>query len=141
NILERPEFFDILVCMTLRSVNFRQQPFGFVDDQIPQRIMFAVGLMADQIRFPEVLGLDHNVTHASSSNNIRKLLFHLAKLIIMPPIDIRQIQANLSSILHRESLSESHQGLRPSDSRNNKRRYFSGTILLLPLRTNSRETP
>ena len=73
--------------MTLRSVNFRQQPFGFVDDQIPQRIMFAVGLMADQIRFPEVLGLDHNVTHASSSNNIRKLLFHLAKLIIVPPID------------------------------------------------------
>src|SRR5438445_7838606 len=81
NLLERPEFFDILVCMTLQSANFRQQSFGFVDDDIPQRNICAVGLMADQISFPEILSLNHNVAHVQSSNNIRKLLLHFAKLI------------------------------------------------------------
>jgi len=79
--IDLKKLLDTLICMIFRFANFRQQSFGFVGDDIPQRIMFAVGLVANQIRLSEVLGLDHDVAHVNSSNNIRQLFFQFAKLI------------------------------------------------------------
>jgi hypothetical protein len=75
NIFEGPEFFDIFAYMTPRSPDLRDQSFGFLDDGISQRITFAVGLVADQIRFSEILRPYYNITHdiPQSSNSRTRL--------------------------------------------------------------------
>src|SRR5438034_5199323 len=72
--------------------------------------------------------------------DIRKLLFHFAKLIIVPPID--KTNPGQFIIDSPPRITQRKPSRTPTIGfKEYKRRYFSGTILLLPLRTNSRETP